>query len=108
MFMDHEDEEDSEEKKDVGVTWYRPEQWERLRELAVDPEIIENTYEEWALMAEEKMGELLRAGIEVWKTPVAVEEFRAWCERQRLPLNGYARARFVAQKLHEMERQKRN
>lgn len=97
---------DNEEEKNIGVAWYRPEQWERLRELAVDPEVIENTYEEWAHMAEEKIGALLRAGIEVWKIPVDVEELRAWCEKQGLPLNGYARAKFVAQKLLEMEKQK--
>jgi hypothetical protein len=99
---------DNEEEKNVGVAWYRPEQWERLRELVVDPEVIENTYEEWAHMAEEKMGELLKAGIEVWKVPVDVEELHAWCELQGLPLDGYARAKFVAQKLYEMGKQKRH
>ncbi|MGB7624899.1 MAG: hypothetical protein WBN92_21335 [Terriglobia bacterium] len=77
-----------------------------MRELAGDPEVLENTYEEWVQMAEEKMGELLKAGIEAWKIPVDVEELQRWCESKGLPLDGYARAKFVAQKLYEMEKQK--
>jgi hypothetical protein len=106
MSKDYEDEEDNEEGKNLGVAWYRPEQWQRLRELSADPEVLENTHEEWFHMAEEKMGELLKAGIEVWKIPVDVEELRGWCEMQGIPLDGYARAKFVAQKLYEMENQK--
>ena len=31
----------------TGVAFYRPEEWEALRELAPDRDSLENTYEEW-------------------------------------------------------------
>jgi hypothetical protein len=31
----------------VGVAWYPPEGWERIRAVAADPERLEDSYEEW-------------------------------------------------------------
>jgi len=36
----------------TGIAWYRPEQWERLREVSEDVENLEETYEAWLETAE--------------------------------------------------------
>src|SRR6267154_1168773 len=36
----------------TGVAWYRPEQWERLREVSEDVENLDETYDAWLLTAE--------------------------------------------------------
>ena len=42
----------------IAVAWYRRDQWERLRELAADPEKLEPTYDEWLEMAQRKLMEI--------------------------------------------------
>jgi hypothetical protein len=88
----------SEEPAVVGIAWYRPEQWARLRALSTDPEALEDTFEEWVRLAEEKMEGLLQSGIMAKRISIDVEELNAWCIAQHLPMNGEARARFVAEK----------
>jgi hypothetical protein len=39
----------------MGVTWYRAEQWDRLREISADKEIFETTYEAFLLDAEKNI-----------------------------------------------------
>jgi hypothetical protein len=51
----------------TGIAWYRPEQWERLRDVSEDVENLEETYEAWLQTAER----LIREGI---PTDVAVEK----------------------------------
>ena len=42
----------NESKIITGVAWYRPEQWERLREVSEDVDNLEETYEAWLKTAE--------------------------------------------------------
>ncbi len=37
----------SEDKPVVAIVWYRPEQWQRVRDIAADSDEFENTYVEW-------------------------------------------------------------
>ena len=46
----------------TGVAWYRPEQWERLRDIVPDPEALEETYEEWLAMATRALSRLAEQG----------------------------------------------
>ena len=39
----------------VGVTWYAPEEWTRVKAAATDPELFENTFAEWEAMANEAL-----------------------------------------------------
>lgn len=35
------------EERVMGIAWYRPEQWPRLREVSADIEGLEETHAEW-------------------------------------------------------------
>jgi hypothetical protein len=87
----------------MGLAWYRPWQWERLRELAADGETIEKTYAEWLDAVQKRMPDLHRVGIFPVKVDVDVDELAAWCEQAGVPLDGGARARFVAEKTQKGE-----
>jgi hypothetical protein len=88
----------------VGVAWYRPEQWQRLREISVDRDELEDTHQEWVRDTEKAIRELNRNGIQCVKVTVEVEQLLSWCQSQNLPVNGEARSRYVAEKLQsEME-----
>ena len=88
----------------VGIAWYRPEQWQRLREISVDQEDLEDAYREWVRNTERAIRELNRNGLQCAKVAVEVEELLQWCQSQNIPVNGEARSRYVTEKLQsEME-----
>lgn len=91
----------------VGVAWYRPEQWQRLREISVDKDGLEETYQEWVEGAEKAIRELRRQGVQPEKVDVNVEELLRWCQTQNIPVNGESRSDYVAVKMqskrHEEE-----
>ncbi len=85
----------------AGYAWYRAEQWERLREVAVDRDGLGETYEEWAANAERAIREMRRAGIYAEKVEVDVEELLAWCRAQNRDVDGGARAQYAGEVLHQ-------
>jgi len=82
-----------------GVAWYRAEQWPRLLEVSVDRSDLERTYDEWQAMATKGLAELARAGVWARKIDVDVDEMVEWCRTEGRPVDGAARAAFVALKV---------
>ena len=85
----------------IGIAWYKPEQWELLRAESVDSKDLEDTYEEWLEFVEQQMKEVRESGIVISKVEVDVEEILAWCRGRRRPLDADARTEFVTQKMNE-------
>ena len=85
----------------TGVAWYRPEQWERLREVSEDVENLEETYQEWLQTAERMIRDGIPANVRVEKVDIDVEEVLAWCNAQGLAMNAEARSRFVSERLRQ-------
>ena len=91
----------------VGVAWYRPDQWQRLLEVAVDRDLLHDTYAEWVAEATARFQELQRMGIPVRKVEVDVEELVQWCDEQQQKVNGEARSMFAAEKTRRLSQSKR-
>src|SRR5215813_12490021 len=51
----------------IAVVWHRPEQWQRVRDIATDSDDLEGSYAEWLEQAEEKFAKLQRTGRRVEK-----------------------------------------
>lgn len=83
----------------LGIGWYRKDQWEYLRSIAPDREVLEATWEEWAEIAEERMIELMKAGHQVQKVPVDVSEFELWSRSKKRPCDSAARAEYIVTQL---------
>ena len=83
----------------VGVAWYAEAEWQELREIASDPEILEPTYGDWLRVYEKGLRDLAAAGVEPERVEVRVADLRAWCQAQHRPLDGAARAAFAAELL---------
>ena len=47
----------------MGVSWYRPEQWERLREISEDKATFDTSYEESLVEWEKKIQDLEAQGM---------------------------------------------
>jgi hypothetical protein len=85
----------------TGVAWYRPEQWERLREVSEDVDNLEETYDAWLKTAERLIRDGIPADVRVEKIDVDVEEVLAWCNVLGLPMNTASRARFVSERVRQ-------
>ena len=86
----------------TGVAWYDRQHWQRMRQVASDPERLEDSYEDWVAMAEQAIAELEEAGLLIEKVPVDTEELVAWCTEENRPIDRAARAEFAAQKLRKL------
>ena len=81
----------------LGVCWYTPEEFIKMKHAAIDGENFEDTYEEWRLFAEKTMTDLKKEDVKPQKVYVKTDDFRFWCEKNDLPIDGSARTRYVAE-----------
>jgi len=88
----------------MGVSWYRPEQWDRLREISEDKATFEITYEASLVEWEKKIQQLEAQGIHPIKVEVDVEELLTWCTTQGLAVTPETRTKFMMNILREYVR----
>ncbi len=86
----------------VGIAWYRPGQWQRLREISSDAESLEDTYEEWLTIAEQNVRKANRPNLSIEKVDVDVEELLAWCNERGLEVDGNSRSQYVSELMRQM------
>ncbi|MFQ5737941.1 MAG: hypothetical protein ACE5JX_02930 [Acidobacteriota bacterium] len=86
----------------VGVAWYDRGQWTRLRQVAADPERLEESYEEWVAMAEKAIRDLKAQGMRIQRVPVDAEDLIGWCKEQARRLDTSARAEFTSHQLRKL------
>ena len=86
----------------VGIAWYRPEQWDYLREVAFDPEALPDTYEEWLALATQQFRDMQAMGFTVRKVEVDVGDLLKWCMERGVPVNGESRSGFASVKVQEI------
>jgi hypothetical protein len=91
----------------IGVPWYRQEQWQRLLQISADAAELEETYEGWLPYATQRCEELCRAGLDIRKVDVDVEELFNWCRRRGVRVNSASRADFVSYKVHKEQRHRK-
>jgi hypothetical protein len=86
---------------ELGLAWYTREGWERLRELAVDREQLDDSFDAWERGAQAAITELAAMGRIVRKVPIDLEALLAWCQAQDRPLEASARAEYVTHLLQQ-------
>ena len=86
----------------VGVAWYRPEQWQRIRDISVDAVDMHDSYEEWLRSAEQNIKEISISGLDLEKVDVNSEQLILWCNIRGLEVNGQARSQYVSERLREL------
>ena len=83
----------------TGLAWYRREQWPLLREVAADPEILEETYDAWLRIAQKAAVDLALEGVRAERVDIDVEELVKWCRANSRLVDSSARAQFTSRKL---------
>ena len=88
----------------MGVSWYRPEQWERLREIAEDKATFDTSYEASLVEWEKKIQDLEAQGMRPIKVEVDVAASLTWCTTQGLPVTPETRTKFMMNTLRDLVR----
>jgi len=83
----------------IGIAWYDPAQWTKLKQVAADAEQLEETREEWLRNVERTERKLTADGMVVRRVPIDVDALVAWCRGQNMPLDGAARAQYTSRML---------
>ncbi len=90
----------------LGIAWYREEQWQLLKSTASDPEIIEDTYQEWLQSAKESIKKLKKQGLTPMQVNLDVKKFNDWCRREgRIP-DAASRSEYTAELLRQRDQDK--
>ena len=96
----------SENQPVVPIVWYRPEQWQRVRDIAVDSDEFENSYVEWLQLAEERARELKGRGLRVEKVDLDSEKLILWCNERGLENDAKARSQYAAERSSELDKKR--
>ena len=88
----------------LSLCWYDKEQWELLAQI--DPDGVDDTYEEWRKSANEAISHIEANGQSVEKISINILELQKWCREKNVEPNSDARAEFAAmlsRKMHEKQ-----
>jgi len=88
-----------EQRSVIGIGWYLPEQWEKLRRISVDRDQVEESFQEWQANATNALKEMTESGVIVQRVTVDVDILEKWCRERRLAIDAAARSLFVAEHL---------
>jgi hypothetical protein len=80
----------------VGIAWFDPVQWAKLKRVAADADQLDETHEEWQRNAERTERELATRGLALRRIPIDVDALVEWCRRQNKPVDGAARAEYTS------------
>jgi hypothetical protein len=88
----------------TGIGWYDAAQYAQLRKQAADAGRLDTTFEAWERNATRVFESLRQQGVRVEKVAVDVEDLVRWCQAHGRPLDGSARAQFVAELAERLHR----
>ena len=89
-------------KMAIGFAWYRPAQWQRVRDISSDAEDLHDTYLEWLQLAEEKLNQFRSSGLHVEKVDIDSEQLIRWCNEHGLEITGESRSQYAAERMKEL------
>ena len=84
-----------------SIAWFEEDQYRRLLEVADDRADLFDTYPEWVKAAQALIAKLPARPLLV---KFKVDELLAWCQEQKISLNGDARTRYATQCAMQLER----
>lgn len=83
----------------IGMAWFKPENFLRLRTMFVDGHKLHRTYPEWLKAAQTGYESFKAQGARVIKVDIDPDTFTKWCKSKGMRLDAQARmayANFVA------------
>ena len=87
----------------VGVTWYRPEEYNTLMAMFEDGADYPPTYEQWLVNANRGLEKLTQQGYKYEKAILGPETFPAFCRQFKMQMNRDGRTAFAANYIRQLE-----
>ena len=81
----------------VGMAWFKPEHFERLRAMFKDGDKLHRTYDEWLRAAEAGRKAHEVKGLRVVCVDIDPHDFPQWCIAQGMQLDANARMRYASE-----------
>jgi hypothetical protein len=81
----------------VGIGWYTPWEWAKLRKAVSDPERLDDSYLAWRRSARQVLHQIREKSLDCKRVFVRVDELVAWCREQGRAVDGPARAAYVTE-----------
>ncbi|MHB8581440.1 MAG: hypothetical protein ACYDA4_16470 [Ignavibacteriaceae bacterium] len=81
----------------VGIVWYTEGEWEKMKQISIDSERLENSFQEWEEMALKTLADMKATGIIGTKVFIKAEEFLIWCKIHSLPVDASSRSRYISE-----------
>ena len=81
----------------IGMPWYSPEHYMRLRGMMSDQHTMAPAYETWRAAAQNNEQVATAAGLTVVRVRIDPDVFKAWCAERDLQLDSSARMRFASE-----------
>ena len=78
----------------VGIGWYREEDYEALRALFADGDLLPDTFDEWLAEAERVEQSVRLNGNEPVRAEIDPVEFPRWCHERALNVDAHSRVAF--------------
>lgn len=78
------------------VSWYRREDYERIRRMMSDPDNFPETFDEWLHLAEQQFAQFSAQGFVLEKVIVDPDRFNAFCRAAKIKPNAQARVQYSA------------
>ena len=82
------------DKTVLAFCWFDKEQWELLAKI--DPDGVDDSYEEWRKSANNAISNLTANGLEVTKISVKIAELQKWCQENDCEPNSSSRSEYAA------------
>lgn len=83
--------------------WYSPEQYNEVKSMMDDSDLLPGAYSLWKEGAEQREKQASRNGALVIRVPFDPEEFRSFCAHFHLSFNADARVKFSIIKAREKD-----
>ena len=80
----------------IGMAWYKPQNFARLRAMFKDGDKLHDTYDEWFAAAEATRKNLEIKGNRVVCVDIDPDKFPEWCKAKGMKLNAEARNTFAS------------
>ena len=85
-----------EDKFNVGIAWFSPAEWQKLKAIADDRDELDYSYNDWVESAEKILRDLASKGIAARKVETTIEELQRWCKARKRKLDRSARSEYAA------------
>ena len=89
------------EDLEIAFCWYEPEEWEKLKQTAVDASKLDDSYEEWRTNANSAIREIRVQGHIIRKISIKMDELNRWCQKNNLENISQTRSQYAVEKLRK-------